>query len=156
MKPDDIVVVGVFLKDDPDLIAKDVALFEKYGVFSARETKSRYEIYIHTYHQTVSYEGLCGLRIVRTQVLPATYRYLAELAAAKGATSAAAASKEVGKLADAIASEAANLDTGVTAHDSAATLKSLAALRVSIDALELLIPADLWPLPSYAEMRFLM
>ncbi|MFC1452801.1 hypothetical protein ACFLSJ_05590 [Verrucomicrobiota bacterium] len=30
MRPGDVACVGVFLKDDPDMITKDVALFEKY------------------------------------------------------------------------------------------------------------------------------
>jgi hypothetical protein len=30
MRPNDVACVGLFLKDDPEMIAKDVALFERY------------------------------------------------------------------------------------------------------------------------------
>ena len=30
MRPDDVACIGVFLKDDPDMIEKDIALFERY------------------------------------------------------------------------------------------------------------------------------
>jgi glutamine synthetase len=141
---------------------KTIAMFEKYGVFSARETKSRYEVYMHTYHQTVSLEGNCALRISRTMVLPAAYRYLAELAAAqaalpKGVSGGVAATvREVATLAGALSDITAKLDKAVQAHDAAATLEAMATMRTSVDGLENLLPANLWPLPSYAEMLFVM
>ncbi len=30
MRPSDVACVGLFLKDDPRMITKDIALFEKY------------------------------------------------------------------------------------------------------------------------------
>ena len=141
---------------------KTVSLLEKYGVFSARETKSRYEVYMHAYHQTVTLEGYCALRIARTMILPAAYRYLAELgstlaALPKGASAGIpATAKEIASLAEAVNTEAGKLETAVHAHDSNATLDAMSAMRTSVDALENLVPANLWPLPSYAEMLFLM
>jgi len=151
----------------PDALAvlqdrKTVALFEKYGVFSSRETKSRYEVYLHAYHQTVTLEGYCALRIARTMVLPAAYRYLAELGAAqaalpKGATAGIpATAKEVVSLAEAASDAVATLEKALHAHDSDATLAAMLALRTAVDGLENVVPANLWPLPSYAEMLFLM
>jgi len=141
---------------------KTIALFEKYGVFSARETKSRYEVYLHAYHQTVTLEGFCALRMARTMVLPAAYRYLAELGTAqaalpKGATAGIpAAVKEAASLAEAASDAAATLEKALHAHDSDATLAAMLALRTAADGLENMVPANLWPLPSYAEMLFLM
>ena len=141
---------------------KTVALLEKYGVFSARETKSRYEVYMHAYHQTVSLEGYCALRIARTMVLPAAYRYLAELGDAQAAlpkgvaASIPATIKEVATLAETANAEAAKLEKAVHAHDADATLAAMTALRIAVDAIENLVPANLWPLPSYADMLFLM
>ncbi len=141
---------------------KSIALFEKYGVFSPRELKSRYEVYMHAYEQTVTLEGSCALRIARTMVLPAAYNYLADLGATqevlpKGVGAGIAATiKEVAALTDKVNAEAAKLDKGVKAHDADAMLAAMSAMRVSVDALENLVPANLWPLPSYAEMLFLM
>ncbi|MEI8242280.1 MAG: glutamine synthetase III [bacterium] len=141
---------------------KTIALFEKYGVFSARETKSRYEVYMHTYHQTVSLEGHCALRMARTLVLPAAYRYLAELGSAqaalpKGVTGGIPATvKEVAALTAELNAVSAKLEKAVQAHDSAATLAAMVSMRHAVDALENLVPASVWPLPSYAEMLFVM
>jgi glutamine synthetase len=141
---------------------KTVGLFEKYGVFSARETKSRYEVYMHTYHQTVSLEGHCALRMARTMVLPAAYRYLAELGAAqaalpKGVTGGIPATvKEVAAHTAELNAISGRLEKAVQAHDSAATLGAMVSMRQAVDALENLVPASIWPLPSYAEMLFVM
>ena len=141
---------------------KTIALFEKYGVFSPRETKSRYEVYMHTYHQVVSLEGLCALRMVRTMILPAAYRYLTELGSAqaalpKGVTAGiAGAVKEVATLAEDVDKVATKLEKAVHAHEADDTLEAMVNLRKSVDALENLVPANIWPLPSYAEMLFLM
>jgi len=141
---------------------KTVALFEKYNVFSARETKSRYDVYMHTYDQTVALEGGCGLRIARTQVIPAAVRYLGQLAQAQVAlpknagASLAQTAQKVATLVDSASAISEKLDEAVHKHDSAATLDALVELRKAVDGLEALIPADIWPMPTYAEMLFLM
>jgi len=48
------------------------------------------------------------------------------------------------------------LDTAIKAGDAKKTKTATDDLRENIDALEGLIPADLWPLPSYAEMLFVL
>jgi glutamine synthetase len=139
-----------------------VALFEKYGVFSPRETKSRYEVYMHTYHATVALEGGCALRMARTMVAPAAVRCLAKLGQAaaalpKGAGgSVAAAIAQVSGLHDELTAAADALDKATQKHDSAATLAGMSRLRTVVDALEGVLPADLWPMPTYADMLFLM
>lgn len=140
---------------------KTVALFEKYNVFSARETHSRYEVYMHTYHQTVALEAGCALRIARTQVAPAAYAFLKQLGAAqsglpKGAgSSLAKTAKEVATLADDLYAASAELDQAYHAHDSAASLDAMLRLRKAVDALENLVPAALWPMPTYSDLLFL-
>ncbi|MFZ4395248.1 MAG: glutamine synthetase III [Kiritimatiellia bacterium] len=141
---------------------KTIALLEKYGVFSARETKSRYEVYMHAYQQTVSLEGYCALRMARTMIIPAAYRYLAELGSAqaampKGASAGIAGTiKEVAALSESLNKLSAKLEKALHAHDAAATLETMLAMRTAADTLENLTPASLWPLPSYAELLFLM
>jgi glutamine synthetase type III len=46
------------------------------------------------------------------------------------------------------------LEAAVKKNDIAAIKEGTAKLRVPVDALERLVPADVWPLPSYAEMLF--
>lgn len=40
---------------------KNVALFEKYGVFSRRELESRFEIFLEEYHRRIRIEGRLSL-----------------------------------------------------------------------------------------------
>ena len=138
---------------------KTIALFEKYGVFNEREVRSRYEVYLHTYDQTVALEGGCALRMARTMVAPAAVRFLGDLSAAQ--TSAPKSSsinktiKEVAALSDDLYKVSEKLETAVKAHKSAATLAAMSEMRTTVDALENLIPSDLWPMPTYGEMLFL-
>ena len=44
------------------------------------------------------------------------------------------------------------LEASLAKHDSAKTVAGMLKLRESIDGLEALVPAVIWPLPSYAEM----
>ena len=44
------------------------------------------------------------------------------------------------------------LETSVEKHNSAKTNADMLKLREAIDALEAYVPANIWPLPSYAEM----
>ena len=41
-------------------------------------------------------------------------------------------------------------------HNASKIIAAMNELRSSIDPLEGLVPHDLWPLPSYAEMMFMM
>ena len=76
----------------PALIAeKNIKLFEKYNVLSAREMHSRYEIYVERYCKDVNMESLTALTMAKTEILPAALKYQGELA------EIAAALKSLGK-----------------------------------------------------------
>ncbi|HOT78995.1 MAG TPA: glutamine synthetase III, partial [Microthrixaceae bacterium] len=62
--------------DTPE--AKD--LFEKYGVLSNRELASRMEVYLEQYVLSIQVEAKQTLEMAKTLILPAAYRYQAELA----------------------------------------------------------------------------
>lgn len=50
---------------------KNVALFEKYGVFSRRELESRFEIFLEEYHRRIRIEGRLSWEMAATIILPA-------------------------------------------------------------------------------------
>jgi len=138
---------------------KNVAVLVKHGVLSEKEINSRYEINIHAYATVVALEGGCAATIARTQLIPAAIEYQKQLAdniKAVGSLGKTTAQKKVlkeisGLIENAIlASEA--LEAAVAKHDSAKTVAGMLKLRQSIDALEAFVPANIWPLPSYAEM----
>ena len=48
------------------------------------------------------------------------------------------------------------LDKAVARSGEKTVIAKMTALRTQVDELEAIIPDDLWPLPSYAEMMFMM
>jgi glutamine synthetase len=143
-----------------------VKLFDKYGVLTPRELRSRYEIYLEQYIKTVLVEAKLVVKIGKTQILPAVIRYQTELAAA--APSSGPAKRllgEVSGLADKLDSSIVGLEKAL-AHESSGAeaeakhlkdevLPLMLNVRTAADALETLVADDLWPLPTYQEMLFI-
>jgi len=143
-----------------------VKLFDKYGVLTPRELKSRYEIYLETYVKTVLVEAKLVVKMGKTTILPAAIRYQAELSAA------AAVSGPAKKLLGEVSSYADKLDSSLAAlekslaHEASGVeaeakhlkddvLPLMLSVRGAADSLESLIADDLWPLPTYQEMLFM-
>ena len=138
---------------------KNIAVLVKHGVLSEKEIASRYEINVHAYATVVALEGSCAATIARTQLIPAAIEYQKQLAdniKAVGTLGKTTAQKKVLKEVSALIESAIlateTLESVVAKHDSAKTVAGMLKLRESIDALEAYVPANVWPLPSYAEM----
>lgn len=151
-----------------------VALFEKYKILSGRELHSRYEIALEQYAKHINIEARCAISMTKTQYLPNITAFVRELAetvtAVKGAGADASvpgalltkvndllssAAKNVAALEAATAKANAIEDAHKKAkafHDNVFTAQ--VELRKDIDALEVLLPRDLWPVPTYQEMLF--
>ncbi len=158
----------------PELVsAEAIDLFESYGVFSAREMHSRYEIGLEHYVLTVGVEANLSLELGRTTILPAAVRYQTELATNVAALKGAGVAADTGDL-ETISALVSDLRTGLTelstaiGHDhpedalEAAThcrdllLPAMASVRTAADALEAVVADDLWPLPTYQEMLYIL
>lgn len=143
-----------------------VKLFDKYGVLSPRELRSRYEIYVEQYVKTVLVEAKLVVQIAKRNILPAAIRYTAELAAAASASGPAKRLLgEVSGLADKLDSGIAALEKSL-AHESSnadaeakhlkeEVLPLMLQVRSAADSLETLVADDVWPLPTYQEMLFI-
>jgi len=151
-----------------------IALFEKYKVLSERELVSRNEIFLEQYVKHINIEALTSIRMCKTQYLPAVATYQKELAdtvtsvktAGGDASSAAEHLAKLTGLFNSAVKKLAGLESALDAASNAADLdkkaesfrdKVFAAqadLRKDVDALEVLLPASLWPVPTYAEMLF--
>jgi glutamine synthetase len=143
---------------------KAISLFERYSVLSKKELLSRYEIYMHNYKSVVSYEAECARTIAATQILPAALQHQANLGATvravkdAGAGDARTAKEElvqVSGLIDSLAAAIKAIDSAVEEHATGKMLSAMLDARKSADELEGIVPAELWPLPSYAQMLFL-
>jgi glutamine synthetase len=157
----------------PELIKPDaIALFEKYSVFSDREMHSRYEIGLEQYSLTVSVEAKLTLELGTTVILPAALRYQTELASnvatmkVAGVEPSTALLEDVSATVAELVSTLADLKKGVEDHsassafDEAAHMQSLLpamdAVRAAADSLESVVADDLWPLPTYQEMLYIL
>ncbi len=157
------------LKDTPsalDAIMSEasVALFQKHGVLSERELHSRYEVYKENYEKTIAVEAGCALTMASTMIVPAAMAYQHELAATlkgveeagiKPGSSVRELLGEVSGLTEQLLTGMKALRAAVQAGEPAAMIAAMADVREAADALEDLLPEDLWPLPSYAEMMFM-
>jgi glutamine synthetase len=158
----------------PELITPEaVELFSKYSVFSEREMHSRYEVGLEQYVLTVGVEANLTLEIGTTTVLPAAIRYQTELAANVAALKAAGVDADLSTL-QAVSAPIADLRAGLATltaaiaheHDEdplvTATalrdtvLPAMLAVRAAADTLEGLVADDLWPLPTYQEMLYIL
>ena len=148
-----------------------IDLFGKYAVLTERELEGRLDVKLEQYVMAVRVEARLMLRIGRTMILPAASRYLTELAAmssnlaAAGITYDSKILKQVTGCTKALEDSLADLDATLLfeaeellagaeyARDE--LLPVMVAVRSHADALEEMVPDDLWPLPTYQEMLFI-
>jgi glutamine synthetase len=158
----------------PELITDSaMELFEKYHVFNHREMHSRYEIGLEQYALTVGVEARLTLEMGSTLVLPAAVRHQTELAVNLGALKAAGIDADSAPLVDltasvtelraalaalkgALASDAGETALAEAEHACEKLLPAMTAVRTAADGLEGVVADDLWPLPTYQEMLYIL
>lgn len=142
-----------------------VKLFERHSVLSKEELLSRYEVYQEAYETIIDFEANCAINIAKTMVVPVALEYQEALAATitsvekvtkKANAKATRALLEVlcqesNKTLEALAA----LEASVGGKSTKKIIAGMEVLRAAVDALEGIVPADTWPLPTYAEMLFL-
>jgi glutamine synthetase len=113
------------------------------------------------------------MEIGATIIMPAAIRYQTELAQNVAALKAAGMEPSTAAL-QAVSAPIADLEAGVAKlkaalsdhseesaldeakHAQEALLPAMAAVRAAADALEGIVADDLWPLPTYQEMLFIL
>ncbi len=153
---------------------KALKLFEKYGVLSRKELHSRYDIYVEHYAKQINIEALAALDMVKKQFMPAVMEYATFLADSIGTFNSVAASapvqedllKKIGSLLQSSYKTLAKLEGAVAKAQKIAecvkkaesyrdnVVTAMQELRADIDALEMLVPKDMWPVPTYADLLF--
>jgi glutamine synthetase len=158
----------------PEILKPDVvAAFEKFKVLNRRELHARYEINMETYCKTLNVEAQLMVLMANRYILPAALEYQRRVAESVSAVKAAGStSREGKKLLDQLTKLTDQFRAHTTAladaldHSSASTEKhakytrdtvvpAMTALRELGDQIELLMPHELWPLPTYREMLFI-
>ncbi len=159
----------------PSLIEpKAIALFEKFGVFTEAELRSRVEIKYEAYAKAINIEAKSMIDIAGKQIIPAVISYTTELAnsvlAVSEAGADASAQKELlnqvssllvemkaayGKLIEADAKAATIEDAKESAiYFKDVIIPAMAALRSPADKLEMIVDKEYWPFPSYGDLIF--
>jgi glutamine synthetase len=85
-------------------------------------------------------ESLCGVKAAGGGKLPESAKLL----------------KEVSGGCDLMLKRAAELEQAVNAKSADKMLEGMVRLRTVADAMEGVVPHDRWPLPSYADMMFML
>ena len=139
-------------------------LFSHYGVLSARELESRYEVFLEQYVTKLNIESETAASIARTMLLPAVARQLAMLREAQLPDLVAEVEGLTAKFVSAIKDlETANLEEHQPHDDLLEHAKymrdrvipAMESTRGAADQLEKVVADDLWPLPKYSEILFI-
>jgi glutamine synthetase len=158
----------------PELITEEsMDLFSKYGVFNHREMHSRYEIALEQYILAIDVEAELTLEMATTMILPAAIRYQTELATNVASLKAAGLEADTTALTS-LSGKIAELQAGIATlrseidhddiestekhaeHCQKGLLPAMDTIRAAADYLESVVADDLWPLPTYQEMLFIL
>jgi glutamine synthetase len=159
----------------PELIKPEVVrTFERYKVLNERELRARVEINFEAYNKSINVEAQLMTLMANRYILPGALNYQTQIAQNVAAMKAAGASAFAGsKLLDSFsalvdefkartddltAALEHQANDGVESHARYfrdMVVPKMAALRETGDKIELLVPSDDWPLPTYREMLFI-
>ncbi len=155
---------------------KSIDLFTSHKVYTEREIRSRYEIFLESYCKIIHIEGKTMLDMACKEILPAVSEYsqvLANTLLAKKAVNKKLPCTYEQELLQRISSltdsayegtrrlEGALGEMRATADVTARSLScknvvlpAMQALRKAVDALEESVSADYWPIPTYGDLLF--
>ena len=154
---------------------KNMKLFISHKVYSETEMRARYEILSENYCKIINIEALTMIDMAKKDILPAVSKYSHELSdtviakAACGDIDAGyekellakvsklntAAYKKTEKLEQAVLKAKEISETQeLSMYYKDAVFAAMSELRITVDELETVVPADIWPYPSYGDMLF--
>ena len=153
---------------------KAVSLFEKFGIFTEAELRSRAEILYETYAKTINIEALTMLDMANKQIMPAVMSYAKSLADTVNMIQAAGGDitvpsqmlkevtdklTEMKKAAEVLLEEETKASSMSRGKEQAfyyyeKVMAAMSALRTPADELEKMVDKSYWPFPTYADLLF--
>jgi glutamine synthetase len=153
----------------------NVKLFENHNVLSEAELEARTDILFEGYAMKIMIEAKTMLNMAKRQILPTAIDSTTQVAnAIQAVKGAGATSVAQGKILGKTCALIDELDSGISTLEDAANkvgdiddaakqaeacrdsvIPAMEAVRATADELETIVDAELWPLPTYAEMLFL-
>lgn len=155
---------------------KAITVFTRQNVLTATELKSRSEIYYEIYAKEINIEARTMISMAATKFIPATIRYLKNVASSMNEVKAACPGASVAvqeelviktsgllkKAQDAL-NELRQLDEEAGKKQEGKEMAvffrekvvpAMERLRVPVDELETIVDHDIWPVPTYAELLY--
>ncbi len=155
---------------------KNLALFEKHGIFTRDEAYSRYEINLDNYSKVINIEALTLMEMIRRSVIPAVSGYVKTLSdgvvAKKQAYADANCDMEetlISRLSNQVSvifRETEELERRVTEAKAIedkqkqadcyyeSVLAQMQVVRSVSDDMEVYTPKSVWPFPTYGDLLF--
>jgi len=153
---------------------ENLAVITKHNVLTEEELTARQEILLENYVKTINIEAQCMLQMAKRQFLPAALKQTALAAAAVNsaayakvkAATATKMLKDVCETSDELSAAVDTLEKAVTkakaAHHGLPQAKAyrdlvfpaMVSMRKVVDGLEKITDAEIWPVPTYAQMLF--
>ncbi|MCX7884717.1 MAG: glutamine synthetase III [Caloramator sp.] len=156
---------------------KAIELFEKHNVLSRDELYSRYEILLESYIKQINIEALTMLDIAKRQILPATIRFIGDIAKTINEIKNTGIVVDISvqeellcELSKVLASFKNNIDVLENTNLQASEIEeniyekacfykdkvftAMQSLREDADKLETIVDEKLWPIPTYGELLF--
>lgn len=153
-----------------------IRVFEHQGVLSRTELEARAAISYEIYSKTINIEARTMVEMASRKYIPAALRYIKSLADTVNAVTSALYESEadngremlgeclelVGDARNALKKLEKNIveASQITCEEKKARyfrdviVRDMADLRTPIDSLEMIVDADLWPVPTYGELIF--
>ncbi len=155
---------------------KNVELFTSHGVYTEREIRSRYEIYLESYCKIIHIEGKTMVDMASKDILPAVSEYgqvLANTILSKKAVCKKISLRyeremleKISRLTDDAYAYTQALDCKLREMSAVEDVSArsryckdivipiMKKLRAAVDGLEDVVSADYWPMPTYGDLLF--
>ena len=158
------------------LAQKNIDMFERHGVFSETEIRSRYDVQMEEYVKVLHIEARTMIGMTRKQILPGVFKYVRDIAASirevqgigcdtqcraqidtlqKAQDLIDRIHREVGALEQIVADTFGSDDITSTAnYYTTWVIPAMNSLREAVDSLESMVGYEYWPYPSYGALMF--
>lgn len=155
---------------------ESVKLFEKHGIFTEAEVKSRCEILLENYSKTVNIEALTMLDMAKKEILPAVLAYNKEIFSTLKVKQELGLNISVEKekvyavklsnltesfmdkidILDKVLLDAKNNEdpTDLARYYRDYVIEAMQTLRMVADELEIMVASANWPFPTYVDLLF--
>ncbi|MBR3760036.1 MAG: glutamine synthetase III [Ruminococcus sp.] len=153
---------------------KNIKIFRKFNIYTPNELKARTEVLLETYSKTINIEARTMVEMARKKLLPATFDYIQHVCSSislkkqigMSCISEEKIASKLNILADSFYDSIERLETQLESackisniqkraeyfHDY--VLAEMTIMRNIADEVEMNMPCDKWPIPTYTAMIY--